>query len=57
MGDELTENLNKKNEILFNIFQELATEFKQTLLIVTHDEGFAEKTNRIIHMEDGSIVT
>jgi lipoprotein-releasing system ATP-binding protein len=58
MGDEPTGNLDKKNsEIVFNIFQELATKFKQTLLIVTHDEGFAERTNRIIHMEDGNIVT
>ncbi|CAN5511459.1 ABC transporter ATP-binding protein [soil metagenome] len=58
MGDEPTGNLDKKNsEIVFNIFEELATQFNQTLLIVTHDEGFAGKTNRIIHMEDGNIVT
>ena len=38
MGDEPTGNLDKKNsEIVFNIFQELAEEYKQTLLIVTHD--------------------
>lgn len=57
MGDEPTGNLDKKNsEIVFNIFEELATQFNQTLLIVTHDEGFAGKTNRLIHMEDGNIV-
>ncbi len=57
MGDEPTGNLDKKNsEIVFDIFKQLAGEFKQTLLIVTHDEGFAKKTNRIIEMEDGRII-
>lgn len=57
MGDEPTGNLDKKNsEIVFDIFKQLALEFKQTLLIVTHDEGFAKKTNRIIEMEDGRII-
>ena len=57
MGDEPTGNLDKKNsEIVFDIFKQLAAEFKQTLLIVTHDEGFAKKTNRIIEMEDGRII-
>jgi len=57
MGDEPTGNLDKKNsEIVFDIFKRLAEEFKQTLLIVTHDDGFAKKTNRIIEMEDGRII-
>jgi lipoprotein-releasing system ATP-binding protein len=57
MGDEPTGNLDKKNsEVVFDIFKQLAEEFKQTLLIVTHDEGFAKKTNRIIEMEDGRII-
>jgi lipoprotein-releasing system ATP-binding protein len=50
-------NLDKKNsETVFDIFQRLASELNQTLLIVTHDLGFAEKTNRIIEMEDGRIL-
>lgn len=57
MGDEPTGNLDKKNsEIVFRIFQQLAQEFNQTLLIVTHDHEFAERTNRIIEMEDGKII-
>jgi lipoprotein-releasing system ATP-binding protein len=56
MADEPTGNLDKKNsENVFRIFKELAETFKQTLLIVTHDMGFAEKTHRIIIMEDGRI--
>lgn len=57
MGDEPTGNLDKKNsEIVFEIFQELADVYKQSLLIVTHDNSFAERTHRIIEMEDGKII-
>lgn len=57
MGDEPTGNLDKKNsEIVFDIFQELSKEFNQTLLIVTHDNEFASRTNRIIEMEDGRVI-
>ncbi len=57
MGDEPTGNLDKKNsEVVFNIFQQLAEEYNQSLLIVTHDNEFAAKTNRIIEMEDGKII-
>jgi lipoprotein-releasing system ATP-binding protein len=57
MGDEPTGNLDKKNaQIVFDIFKELTTENKQTLLIVTHDTDFADKSDRIIEMEDGKII-
>jgi len=57
MGDEPTGNLDKKNsEIVFSIFQELTTTFNQTLLIVTHDNEFAARTQRTIEMEDGKII-
>jgi len=58
MGDEPTGNLDKKNsEIVFDLFKKLAEEFKQTLLIVTHDQSFADRTHRIINMEDGKIMS
>ncbi|MDN3689248.1 ABC transporter ATP-binding protein [Cyclobacterium jeungdonense] len=58
MGDEPSGNLDKKNsDIVFGIFKELATDFNQTLLIVTHDPEFAEKTDRTIVMEDGRILS
>ena len=57
MGDEPTGNLDKKNsEIVFNVFKELAEVYKQSLLIVTHDNDFANRTHRIIEMEDGKII-
>jgi lipoprotein-releasing system ATP-binding protein len=56
MGDEPTGNLDKKNsDIVFEIFKELADVYNQTLLIVTHDQEFANNTHRIIEMEDGYV--
>jgi lipoprotein-releasing system ATP-binding protein len=58
MGDEPTGNLDSKNaETVFNIFKELSEKEKLSLLVVTHDEDFAKKTNRIIQMEDGKIIS
>lgn len=57
MGDEPTGNLDKKNsDIVFDIFKQLSDTYQQTLLIVTHDQRFAEHTGRIIEMEDGKIL-
>jgi lipoprotein-releasing system ATP-binding protein len=57
MGDEPTGNLDKRNsEIVFDIFKQLTAEFNQTLLVVTHDVEFAQKSKRIIEMEDGRII-
>lgn len=56
MCDEPTGNLDNKNaDIVFNIFQELTTTYNKTLLVVTHDLNFAEKTGRIIELDDGKI--
>ncbi|MEN9303287.1 MAG: hypothetical protein RL264_1716 [Bacteroidota bacterium] len=58
MGDEPTGNLDSKNtNVVFDIFRELATEQHLSLLVVTHDEDFAKRTDRIIQMEDGKIVS
>lgn len=57
MGDEPTGNLDSHNaENVFNIFKQLSDEQGLSLLIVTHDEDFAKKTDRIIIMEDGKIL-
>jgi lipoprotein-releasing system ATP-binding protein len=58
MGDEPTGNLDKKNsDIVFSIFKELAENYNQTLLIVTHDQEFAQNTHRTIVMEDGKVIS
>jgi lipoprotein-releasing system ATP-binding protein len=35
----------------------LSKEKKFSLLVVTHDQDFAAKTDRIIEMEDGRIIS
>ncbi len=58
MGDEPTGNLDSKNaELVFDIFKELCEVNGTSLLIVTHDEDFAEKTDRVIVMADGEIIS
>ena len=58
MGDEPTGNLDSYNsENVFNIFKQLSDEQGLSLLVVTHDEDFANKTDRIIQMGDGKIIS
>jgi len=58
MCDEPTGNLDSKNtDNVFEIFNELVQSFNKTLLVVTHDQNFAEKSKRIIVMEDGRIIS
>ena len=57
MGDEPTGNLDSYNsENVYNIFKRLSEEQQLSLLIVTHDEDFAKRTDRIIQMSDGEII-
>jgi lipoprotein-releasing system ATP-binding protein len=57
MCDEPTGNLDSKNtNIVFDIFSELVGNDNKTILVVTHDQHFAENTHRIIEMEDGRIL-
>ncbi|NJB72187.1 lipoprotein-releasing system ATP-binding protein [Saonia flava] len=58
MGDEPTGNLDSYNaENVFQIFKQLKEEKGLSLLVVTHDKDFANRTDRIIQMEDGRIIT
>ena len=57
MGDEPTGNLDSKNtQIVFDIFKQLASEFGQTIIAVTHDNDFANSSDRTITMQDGEII-
>lgn len=57
MGDEPTGNLDSYNsENVFQIFKQLGEEKGISLLVVTHDEDFAKRTDRILEMEDGRII-
>jgi lipoprotein-releasing system ATP-binding protein len=58
MGDEPTGNLDTYNtHLVFEIFQELTHKYHQTIIAVTHDDEFAKKSDRIVEMSDGKIVT
>ncbi len=58
MGDEPTGNLDSRNsEIVFDILRELSTSRGQSMIVVTHDNDFAAKTDRIIEMADGKIIS
>ena len=57
LADEPTGNLDSHNsENVFNIFNRLCDEQGLSLLIVTHDKDFANRTDRIITMHDGIII-
>jgi lipoprotein-releasing system ATP-binding protein len=56
LADEPSGNLDSANrdelhELLFN----LRDDFGQTFVIVTHDDHFAEQSDKIIHIKDGVI--
>jgi lipoprotein-releasing system ATP-binding protein len=57
-GDEPTGNLDSKNsQNVFEIFKELKEKFNQSIVVVTHDMNFAERTDRIITLSDGEVVS
>jgi len=56
-ADEPSGNLDSRNqEELMGLFVSLRDQFRQTFVIVTHDEHLAEKSDRTILMRDGLIV-
>jgi len=56
MADEPTGNLDSKaGQEIMNILLSLNRERNTTLIIITHDPKIGEQTQRIIHIQDGSI--
>jgi len=57
LADEPTGDLDAKSaaEVL-TLLQRLNTEFKKTIVMVTHDPHAAERAVRILHLEKGSLV-
>lgn len=57
MCDEPTGNLDSKNtQIVFDIFKQIASEYNQTIIAVTHDNDFAAASDRTIELADGKII-
>jgi len=58
IGDELTGNLDSKSsDMVYDLLRELNREMNQTFILVTHDMNMAEKTDRILRLVDGKIVS
>jgi len=57
LADEPTGNLDSQNaEEVINLFKRLHTQGNLTIILVTHQESFANISDRIIHIKDGFIV-
>ena len=55
--DEPTGNLDRRNgELVAEIFADLAAG-GQTIVMVTHDAGLAQKARRVVTMEDGNVLS
>ncbi len=58
LADEPSGNLDSTNaDALHNFFITLRDNFKQTFIIVTHNEGLADISDRVVTMKDGLILT
>jgi lipoprotein-releasing system ATP-binding protein len=57
LADEPTGNLDSKNgEIVFEVFARLARDEGRTIVMVTHDVGFAQRADRQITLKDGRVI-
>lgn len=58
LADEPTGNLDKQNaRDIIEIFRLSNLKYNQTIIIVTHDEEVALSADKIVHMEDGLIIS
>jgi lipoprotein-releasing system ATP-binding protein len=56
-ADEPSGNLDTENATaLHQLFFELRSEFQQSFVIVTHNEGFAQMADRCLRMKDGQFI-
>ncbi len=57
LADEPTGNLDKKNSLeIIDMLKQFNDELEQTIILVTHDEKIAMRTDRIVTIEDGKII-
>ncbi|NTU57523.1 MAG: ABC transporter ATP-binding protein [Chlorobiaceae bacterium] len=58
LGDEPTGNLDSRSaDNVYQLFDRLNRELNQTVIVVTHDEDFANRAGRRIHLVDGMIAS
>lgn len=57
LADEPTGNLDSKTSLdVMSLLKVTSQSFKQTIVMITHNEEIAQLADRIIHIEDGQIV-
>lgn len=58
LADEPTGNLDSKNSAaVLDIFRGLVKDEGVTIVTVTHDQAFADRTDRQVHMRDGQVIS
>lgn len=57
LADEPTGNLDSKtSQDVMSLLRVTSNQFKQTIVMITHNEEIAQTADRIIHIEDGKIL-
>ena len=57
LADEPTGNLDSKSGMeTIKLMREMCDEYKQTMIVVTHDKRIAQLADRVIQIEDGKVV-
>ncbi|HSJ70072.1 MAG TPA: hypothetical protein VLA29_00305 [Acidimicrobiia bacterium] len=56
IGADIGERRRNSNGAVYELFREINRERGTALLIVTHDRGVAEMTDRILEMRDGELI-
>lgn len=57
LADEPTGNLDSQNsQEIVELFRKSNKKYKQTLLLITHDEEIALQADRMIRLEDGKVI-
>lgn len=57
LADEPTGNLDSKTSLdVLGLLKVTGEQFKQTIVMITHNEELAQMAERIIHIEDGKII-
>ncbi len=58
LADEPTGNLDSKNsQEIIELLKQSNKKYRQTLIVITHDENIALQADRILRIEDGRIVS
>ncbi len=57
LADEPTGNLDSKSGMeTINLMRKMCDEYKQTMIVVTHDKKIAQLADKIIQIEDGKVI-